>query len=422
MTTDSRVSLSWTTLISGVVVLIAAGAGVSYLALRTPRQASLESIPNPPGSAAARSEPPAPATASSHDVTVPLTRESADRAGITVSTVKSGPASDALRAPGVVEANAYQAVAVTPLTGGRITSVSVELGQHVAVGQLMAQVFSPEVSELQTRYIGARAELDAHERELARTEKLVQIGSASRQELERLHAEHVARLAGVQSAASRLRLLGFSDAAIDALDAGHPMDAVVKVTAPIAGVVIERTANAGLNVDSGTKLFSVVDLSTVWVVANIYEKDLGRVRVGASAQVMTSAYPNRAFEGRVTYVDSQLSAETRTARVRVEVPNGTGELRIGMLAEVVLTGATSMSPMIPQSAVQTVDARTVVYLVDPTKEGQFIEREVRLGTQSGDEVAVLTGLRPGDVIVTEGSFSLRAERERLGLRRFAASK
>ncbi len=316
----------------------------------------------------------------------------------------------------MVEPNAYKVIAVTPLIGGRITQVRVELGQHVQRGQTIAQIFSPELAESQTRYISARAELEAHERELARTEKLVQIGSASRQELERIHAEHTSRRAGLQSAASRLRLLGLSERAIEALDPGKTFDATISVPAPIAGVVTERLANVGMNVDPATKLFTVVDLSSVWVVADVYEQDFARIEIGASARVTTSAYPNLMLEGRVSYIDPQVNAASRTARVRVEVPNPRRELRFGMFVEVLLGADGKESVLIPRSAVQNVGERSVVYLVNPANDGEFVEREVRLGAQAGEQVSVLAGLRLGDVVVSQGSFSVRAERERLGLR------
>src|SRR6185436_15679632 len=183
-----------------------------------------------------------------------------------------------LRLPGVVEANAYKQVAVTPLVAGRVTRVRIELGQAVRQGQDMAEVFSPELSDAETRYISARAELDAHERELQRTEKLVDIGAASRQELERLHAEHTSKLTGLESARSRLELLGLSTSAIDSLAPGKDVGAVTAVSAPISGIVTERMANPGVNVDATTKMFTIVDLSTVWVVADVYEKDFARVR------------------------------------------------------------------------------------------------------------------------------------------------
>jgi RND family efflux transporter MFP subunit len=358
------------------------------------------------------------------DVVVTLSKEAVDRAGVTVTAVAAGTMSGGLRAPGVVEPNAYKQVVVTPVVSGRITRVAAELGQHVQRGQTLAQIFSPELADAQTRYISARAELEAHEQELARTEKLVEIGAASRQELERIHAGHTARRADVQSAASRLQLLGLSAEAIDALGPGKNQSATTNVPAPISGVVTERLANVGLNVDQAATLFTVVDLSTVWVVADLYEKDFARVRVGSPATVTTNAYPDLVLQGRVGYIDPQVSKDTRTAKVRIEVPNPRNELRLGMYAEALLGGSSEggpSTPVIARSAVQTVGNRTVVYLVNPKEPGKFVEREVRLGAVTGDQVAVISGVRPGDVVVAEGSFYVRAERERLGLRPASAS-
>ena len=128
------------------------------------------------------------------------------------------------------------------------------------------------------------------------------------------------------------------------------------------------------------------------------------------------------LRGRVSYIDPQVSADTRTAKVRIEVPNPGGELRLGMYADVVVAGASGTStPRVPRNAVQNVGDRTVVYLANPKEPGKFIEREVRLGQTSGEQVEVVSGVQPGDVVVTEGSFFVRAERERLGLRPAAAT-
>jgi hypothetical protein len=170
-------------------------------------------------------------------------------------------------------------------------------------------------------------------------------------------------------------------------------------------------------VDTATKLFTVVDLSTVWVVADLYEKDFSQVRVGSEAAITTSAHPGLTLPGRVSYIDPQVSADTRTAKVRIEVPNTSGELRLGMYADVVVAGASGTStPRVPRNAVQNVGDRTVVYLANPKEPGKFIERQVRLGQSSGEQVEVVSGVQSGDVVVTEGSFFVRAERERLGLR------
>jgi RND family efflux transporter MFP subunit len=350
-------------------------------------------------------------------VVITLTPEAIQRAGIVLAPVSAGRDGSALRLPGVVQPNAYKQVVITPVVAGRVTRVLAELGQSVRRGQPLAEIFSPELAEAETRFISARAELDAHELELQRTEKLVEIGSASRQELERLHAEHTAKLTAVESAKSRLELLGLSTSAIAGLGPGKDVGAVTTVSAPMAGVVTERAANTGLNVDPSAKLFTIVDLSTVWVVADLYEQDFSRVRVGASAGVTTKASRDTTLHGKVSYIDPQLNPETRTAKVRVEVSNAKQELRLGMFADVTIDGAGQGAiAMIPRAAVQNVGDRTVVYVADAKQAGRFIEREVRLGDRSGSDVAVLNGLRPGDQVVADGSFNVRAERDRLGLR------
>lgn len=423
MNNESRVTLRWSTAAAVVVVLLMTGAGVTYLIVRpdvqrstaaTSKTAADASLPPPSGAESSRSTPTG---GTAPDVVVTLSHDAMQRAGIVLATVHTGPEESTLRLPAVVQANAYKDVSVTPLVSGRVMRVLVELGQNVRRGQPLAEIFSPELAEAQTRYISMRAELDAHERELQRTEKLVEIGAASRQELERLHAEHAAKLTAVDSARSRLELLGVSTSSIPDPGSGKNVSATSTIPAPIAGVITERAANAGLNVDPTFKLFAVVDLSTVWIVADAFEKDFARVRTGDSAAITTKAYPDLRLRGRVTYIDPQVNPETRTAKVRVEVPNAGGRLRLGMFADVSIeSSGTSSGARIPKGAVQNVGDRTVVYLADPKQPGRFVEREVRLGDAVGDEIHVLAGVQSGDSIVSDGSFFVRAERERLGLR------
>ena len=405
MNGSSRVTLGWPALIVGALVLLGVGAGLEYFTIRpwsdkaSVQQPSASARPAAPGGSPPAA--PVPPGGSAPDIVVTLTPEAARRAGIVLAAVTEGRADSRLRLPGVVEANAYKQVAVTPLVGGRVTRVLAELGQSVRAGQPLAEVFSPELAEAETRFVSARAELEAHERELGRSEKLVAIGSASRQELERLHAE---------------QLLGLSAAAISNLGPGKDVGAVATVSAPIAGVVTERAANPGLNVETATKLFTVVDLSTVWVVADAYEKDFARIHAGAPASITTKAFPGLAPRGRVSYIDPHVNADTRTARIRVEVPNPRQELRLGMFADVsIAAGSEDTVAFVPRTAVQNVGTRTVVYLADAKQPGRFVEREVVLGVHAGNDVAVLSGVRPGETIVTGGSFAVRAERDRLGL-------
>jgi RND family efflux transporter MFP subunit len=409
---------------AAVLSVLLIGVGGTYLIMRSGTASStMAEMPGPVGSGTrATPTPNAPTSTSTDgaasprpDVVVALSKEAADRAGIEVTAVATEPAPERLRLPGVVEPNAYRQVAVTPLVGGRVVSVAAQLGDRVRRGQVLAQVYSPELADARTKFVASKAMLDAHDRELQRTQKLVEIGAASRQELERIHAEHAAQTAEVESAKARLRLLGTNPDAPAA--ANETEAATVTVVAPIEGVVTERVANSGLNVDPTGKLFTVLDLSNVWVVGDVYEKDLSRVRVGAPATVTTAAYPGLSLHGRVNYIDPQLNSSTRTAKARIEVENPRGELRLGMFTEVAIdTGSSTSVASVPKSAVQNVADRQVVYVALAGEPSKFLERDVRLGRSSGDTVEIMSGLNAGDSVVSKGSFFLRAEAERLGLR------
>lgn len=413
--TSQTLRIHWPVALILAAVLIAVGAVAGLFLLQpsgdkasTGPQIS-STPPNAPSlNASASSAGPLP------DLVIPMSRELIERAGIRLTAVSRGVNTGGLRAPGVIEPNAYKSVKVTPTAAGRVVRVSAELGEQVRRGQVLAQIYSSELADAQARYVTASAELDAHEREVTRTEKLVEIGAASRQELERIHAEHAERRAALQSAASQLRLLGSSEPAPGAAKLPEP---TIAVPAPLDGVVTERSANVGLNVEKNETLFTVVDLSTIWVVADIFEKDFSRVRVGTNVAVTTAAYPGLELKGRVSYIDPQVDASTRTAKARIEVANVDRSLRLGMLVEAQFdASAGGDAPEIPRSAVQNVGDRTVVYLAKSDPPTEFVEREVRLGTTSADRVQVLAGLSAGDKVVSEGSFSVRAERDRLGLR------
>lgn len=399
MRRDAKVTLGWGPAVIAALGLLVVGAALAWLVLRSsvePRAGGVtESAPAP---AALGTTAPTPTTGPPPDVEIPLTAEAVQRAGIVVSPVTTTAADAILRLPGVVEPNAYRQVVVTPLTSGRVTRVLVELGARVRRGQAMAEVFSPPLAEAQSRFLSLKGEVEAAAQQLRRTERLVEIGAASQQELE-------------------LVLLGMNGAAIDRISSAAGMAAALTVPAPIDGVVTERGANVGLNVEPSTPLFTVVDLSTVWIVGDLYEKDFPHVRAGADAVVTTTAYPARRLEGRVSYIDPQVSAATRTARVRVEVPNPRQDLRIGMFAEIeIRKQGGSPVPVVPRGAVQTIGPHHFVYLAPISAPGVFVERAIEIGPGSGEHLQVRAGLAPGDRIVTEGSFFVRAERERLGLR------
>lgn len=188
----------------------------------------------------------------------------------------------------------------------------------------------------------------------------------------------------------------------------------VTVTSPADGVVVVRSINPGQVVNAGHELFVVTDLNTVWVIGDLYEKDFGRVRVGSGATVSLASNPGGVLRrGRVTYIDPRVDPATRTAKVRVEVPNDNQEMRLGMYVSVNFEsrGGEPVTA-VPRAAVQAIGERTVVYVAQADDPDRFTERPVKVGQVMGDYIQVLEGVKPGERIVTEGSFFLRSEATR----------
>jgi RND family efflux transporter MFP subunit len=346
-------------------------------------------------------------------VEVSLTPEAVERAGIKTAEVKAQSSVSGVTVPGTVMSNAYRDTKVNALVGGIVRQVMVELGAEVHRGATLAVIFSSELADAQMKYLSMRAMLEADHQKLERTQKLVGLGSASRQELEEVTAVHTGHETEVAAARQRLLLLGLSSERVARLETSPEVVSEVTVTSPADGLVIARSVNPGQVINAGLDLFVVTDLSTVWIIGDLYERDFSRVRVGSAATITLPSMPDRAVKGRVAYIDPRVDPATRTAKVRVEVPNRGGELRLGMFVTMsIQTGTTERIMVVPRAAVQTIGDRSVVYVPAEGEEGKFVERTVRLGPPAGEFVPVLDGLKPGDKVVTDGSFYLRAEAAR----------
>jgi cobalt-zinc-cadmium efflux system membrane fusion protein len=319
-----------------------------------------------------------------------------------------------IRVPGTVQPNAYRQVSVTPLVGGRVTRVLVELGDRVARGAAIAEVYSPDAAEARARYLSAMADSEAGAARVQRTERLETLGSASRQELDQTRADYVRLQAAVREASARLRLIGIDPALVEDPRAETP--STITVTAPQAGVVTARPATVGMTAEPATVLATIADLSLVWIIADLYERDFALVGVGAAATATASGYPGAEWRGRVTYSSPDVRAETRTAQVRIEVPNGDGRLKFGMFVEAAISGHAVSGLTVPAASVQTIGADAVVFVPDPGSANVFRARLVKVGPSDGERVTILDGLVAGERLVTKGSFDLRAEAERQGVR------
>jgi membrane fusion protein, copper/silver efflux system len=283
-----------------------------------------------------------------------------------------------LRVPGYVSADETRLAEVQARVAGWIEELSVsQTGQQVHRGDLLARLYSPELLSAQQEF------LTAH-----------RWNPGSGPNLE-------------QDARRRLELLGVSPGDIDAIaESGTPMRAV-KLRAPASGHVIAKNVVVGAYVEPGAKLFTIADLSHVWVIAEVPEQGLGRVRQGQSATLTLPAYPGRTFPGTVQLLAPALDPATRTLRVRVELENRSFELKPGMYGDVHIALAAARGLVVPSQAV--LDTGELQYVFVVTSPGHFEPRPVKLGERGADEVQVQSGLQAGDVVVTNGAFLLDSE-------------
>ena len=334
--------------------------------------------------------------------------------GLEISPVKSAQLTEYLQVTGTVQPVNSRVSQVRSLARGRLLEMLVRTGDRVRQGQELARIDNLDAGELTAQMSSARAEfqrlkvlLAAQARQVDRNRKLSEIGAAPKKDFEQSVAEQQALEESVRAQdgvvsglAARLRRFGQSG--------GDPNTPVVSaITAPFAGIVTKAVAAPGEIVDSGTELFTVADISHVWVQAEVYEKDLGRIRVGQSAVIHVDTYPDEPFAGRVTYIADALDPQTRTAKVRCEVANASLRLKLDMFATVQLPTTFSRRALaVPLGALQQLDGKDVVFVQRaPT---QFEARAIRPGKTVNGLVEILAGLRDGEPVVTAGAYRLKS--------------
>jgi RND family efflux transporter MFP subunit len=408
-TSTPRRRVVWITL--GTVTVLAVAAGLWFGTQHTvkPKARShppMSSMADTPSSA---NDDSADSTAASTELQVELGPDDLKKAQLQTVHVDMGETASTLRVPGIVNPDQYREVHVTPLVGGIIKQVPVVLGDHVKHGQTLAVIFSSDLADAETGYLAMLAELEADHKKLERTQNLLKLGAASQQEEEEVAASHAAHEAHVRAALEKLKLLGANDRQIAALKQAEQIDANFSVPAPINGIVLSRTANLGLVTNMSQELFTVTDLSTVWVMASINEKDFSTVHVGTTATVTTEAYPGHIWKGRVVYIQPEIDPATRTAQARIEVANPGESLRLDMYMDVSFMAESGKGLTVPEAAVQAIGEKQYVFMPVKDSDGSFIVRQVRLGPASNGYYPVLDGLKLNDEVVKEGSFILKAE-------------
>jgi cobalt-zinc-cadmium efflux system membrane fusion protein len=302
---------------------------------------------------------------------------------------------------------------VGPLVAGRVSRLLVGVGDRVRRGQALAEIESAEVGQARADLISARARTSAAELNLRRETDLAERRISSAREKEVAQAQWITESAATRAATERLRALGLSAQDI-ATSETSDQGGRLAVRAPIDGVVLERAVTLGQAVERATDAFKIADTGHVWVDLDLYEKDLPRVHVGGEVEIRADAYASDLFKGRVAYVVPVVEQATRTAKVRVELPNDKGKLSFGQLVTARLVGDPSTVATaviaVPRAAIEHVDGRPVVF-VKGTGGGDagFERRAVELGVSTGAEVEIRRGVVEGELVASDGAFLLKSE-------------
>jgi membrane fusion protein, heavy metal efflux system len=324
-----------------------------------------------------------------------------DTRGVTTAPVESRPVADYLDAPGRIQADPISVVRVYPPVSGRLVAVQVRPDDHVAQGQVLAILASSDVAAARGAYRQAQADAQVKRQALERARLLYENHVIALRDYQQAQADGAMAAAALESAAERLALLNVDTAS----SSGE-----LVVTAPRAGVIIDLAAAPGeyaKSLDNANPLCTIADLTTVWAVGDVYEKDLASIKLGDSADVTANAYPDERRRGRVAAIASTVDTVTHTVKVRVVLANPGLRLKPDMFATIRVVRALRRAIVVPQAAV--VREGPAAYVFVKTAANRFRRQAVTLGPDTDrSQVEVISGLAPGDTLVTSGAELLRA--------------
>ena len=335
-----------------------------------------------------------------------LTAEAIEAAGIKVEELAAQEISEQLIVTATIRPNQDRITHVSPRVPGRIVKVQANLGDQVKAGQTLAVLDSLDVGEAHSTYLQAKTQLAVAKADFERAEKLHGDQIIAQKDHLRAHAEYEKAKAAFAAAGDKLRMLGVTPTPTDD---GRAVS-TFPLTTPFSGTVIEKHAILGELAQPDKQIFTVADLSRLWIEANLFEKDLGRVKTGADAVVTVDAYPGEAFQGKLTYIAAVVDKESRTVQARVEVANPGGRLKPEMFATAAIrtsgtNGGAAKALLLPQEAVVLMQGQPTVFVAE---DGGFEPRPVELGDKLRGKVVIKSGIKSGEKIVTAGTYALKA--------------
>lgn len=336
---------------------------------------------------------------------VELTAAEENAAGIRTEKVERTASGGDIVVTGTIQPNLDRLAQVAPRVPGRVVRVNASLGDRVGSGQTLAVLDSIEIGEARSALAQASADARVAEAAYKRAESLRAESIVPEKEYQRARGDYEKSRASVAAAQDKVKMLGVGTA-------GDGGSSIFSLSAPFTGTVVEKTAVPGALSEPSKPLFTIADLSIVWVEASVFEKDLPRLVKGATATVAVTAWPGAPAKGRLTYIASLMDKETRTLKARIEVLNPHGKLRPGMFANVAISvpgQAAGQWVSLPEDAVVLMDGKPTVFL---RGDHGFEPRAVVPGERQVGRVQIKDGLAPGEEVVTAGTYELKARMQK----------
>jgi membrane fusion protein, heavy metal efflux system len=323
---------------------------------------------------------------------------------VQVLTLQPTTLTRSLRLTGAVAYNSFRTTPVITQVSGPVSRIVVVPGQKVIQGEPMLYVASPDYSQLRTNYLKAKDAYALAQKAYSRAQDLYQHHAIAEQNVEQAESVEVQAGGDLASAQAALKVMGITDP--DALVKAPP-SFEVPVKAPIGGLVVEQDVSAGQLIQPGTtQCFMISDTSTVWVLVNVYQKDLPYVRVGDQVTIQTDAYPE-VFHGRIAYVAASLDPNTRTLQARIETNNPGEKLKKDMYVVATVNAGTIRNAIALPDAAVLRDTENQPFVYAAASANQFGRRSVTLGESLNGKTEIISGLKPGDQVVGNGSLFLQ---------------
>jgi len=341
------------------------------------------------------------------DAVVELSEEESKAIQIETVIASIKPLRSQLQALGKVFAHPRKKAIVSYAFSARVSEIHIQIGDWARIGQKLVTLQSEEVGSAKSEFYKAQADYELAKVNHARQKRLYDRGVGAQKDYLSSEAEFKVAEASLNAAEKKLHVLGFSEQQVKQISETHQINPIISLYAPISGKIIEHNAILGAMVDQATEIMTIMDPSVLCIHADIYERDIAKIRIGQEVEASVPAYPGETFLGKISFISDVLNEETRTITVRSEIENKEYKLKPGMFADInIFLNHQSEALVLPVEAVLDEKQENIVFL---KVAGKYIPQIVKIGVRNGGYVEILAGIQEGAEVVTKGNFQLKSK-------------